>query len=149
MVYGTRTPTKRPLHGSNRDLTKRSRLEGSVMSSIAVSKLSIPAFNGPRTPTRYFAQFSPSSIRDHRLIRPRLQYYFRSKENAPSGVSDRKLRRRSKSASNLLNPLSAVKSTIGSRFGNVFRTPQPAKKGSRIPKRKFYVIVTSSASTPS
>ena len=70
--------------------------------------------------------------------------YFRSKENAPSGVSDRKLRRRSKSASNLLNPLSAVKSTIGSRFGNVFRTPQPAKKGSRIPKRKFSVIVTSS-----
>ena len=148
MVYGTRTPTKRPLHGSNRDLTKRSRLEGSVMSSIAVSKLSIPAFNGPRTPTRYFI-FLPSSIRDHRHIRPRVQHYFRSKENAPSGVSDRKLRRRSKSASNLLNPLSAVKSTIGSRFGNVFRTPQPAKKGSRIPKRKCYVIVTSSVSTSS
>ena len=67
-----------------------------------------------------------------------MERYFRSKENAPSGVTDRKLRRRSKSASNLLNPLSAVKSTIGSRFGNVFRTPQPAKKGSRIPKRKYY-----------
>lgn len=109
MVYGTKTPTKRPLHGSNRDLTKRSRLEGSVMSSIAISKLSIPAFAGSRTPTRL-------------------------KENAPSGVTDRKLRRRSKSATNLLNPLSTVKSTIRSRIENVFRTPQPTKKGSRIPK---------------
>lgn len=116
MVYGTRTPTKRGnAWGSARDLTKRSKLESTAMSSVSrfTSKLNIPAFRG--TPTK-----------------PK-------KENAPppqSTPQQRKLRRRSRSAANIMDPTRTVASRIKTTIGQ-FRTPQPVQRSkSKMPVPK-------------
>jgi len=111
MVFGTVTPTKSKL-GSTTDLSrmsKRSRIEQSVIS--AVSRLQIPAFNR-HTPKRETPK----------------------KEPKKEEFAARKLRRRSKSAQNLLNPYNNIKSKVATGLTQ-FRTPQPARNApSRLPR---------------
>lgn len=118
MVYGTVTPTKkRVAFGSTQNLTnmsKRSRIDASVIST--VSKLQkIPAFS--------------------RLASQKKQPESPTPSNA--GFQQKRLRRRSKSANNLLAPtlLGSVRTKITNKL-NQFRTPQPVqRKGSRLPAR--------------
>lgn len=117
MVYGTVTPTKKRGFGSTQNLTnmsKRSKIDSSMAS--AVSKMrAIPAFSRFGAPTKSQPPKAPSTPSNE-------------------GFERKKLRRRSKSANNLLRPLDQVKSKVTSRF-NQFRTPQPVKKAiSRLPR---------------
>ena len=64
------------------------------------------------------------------------------KENAPPVIGQRRLRKRSKIAANILDPTKSVASRIKTTLNN-FRTPQPIRRAkSKLPIRKSKVFRT-------